>query len=209
MDARAHDRIRLVTAYLFGRSGGKPISESQLWRDLAFDLKWLAPKPARAFAEALPRTGLVSRDDDGALTPTFDHRSVQIPLDIRLDESLVDQMPDKGTMMPVPDARPTTPSPAPSPPVAQRREAPAKDPLPRAEETLTEPPRPQSPYGVLLHGLAELTGEPVPTWVERMNQTAQATSGALDPPAALLLAAARHGVDVAPFIEAVRRGYER
>ncbi len=211
MDARAIDQTKQAIAYLFRRNGGKALSESALWRAMSFELKWLPPKDARQFAGALPRTGLVERADDGSLTPTFDLDEVKVPLNLKIGADLVRALPSEGTMLPPPTGAGPKAQPAPksAPPQATPRATPSAASVPKpapgpAEET---PEAPQSPYGVLLHGLAELTGEPVPTWVERMNRTTQDIGDVLEPGAALLLAAARHGVDVGELLGPVKDSY--
>lgn len=215
MNDESRDAFMRTVAYLFRRSGRDEMSESEIWRTLSFELNWFPPKDARRLAEGLPRTGMVTRTDDGGLAPRFNVEAVKVPLDFRPPSDLPDQVPAEGSMAAPPDVSAhdaaasapsrtahTRTSSRPEPPSEEEEAAIAAD-VARSMDVDDED---VSPMQLLLKGVSEASGEGIPVWVERMNRTVQATDDLLTPEAALIVAAAAAGVDVSPWVGPVRDG---
>ncbi len=80
--------LERVVAHVF-RKKGKVTSISEFVFALSLDLKWFSPDQAESVLTNAERRGLV-RITDEVVEPLFDVHSVEIPLDFRPDQSIMD-----------------------------------------------------------------------------------------------------------------------
>lgn len=214
--AREEEFQRMV-AFLFQRSGRRSLSENELANAVSLDLKWYNPKVARGLVAGLVRAGWLVRDEEGELEPSFDVKEIKIPIGFRPPAELADEVPPPGSYSPAPTTpsspephKPPTPASSPPPPAAsadppaQVVESPQQQ-APAASPAGTESEPPSTTLGEILARLADASGEDAAAWVTRMDAVVQKTDDGLSPEVALLLAAAKAGVDVAPWLEAARQ----
>ena len=81
--------LERVVAHVF-RKKGKVTSISEFVFALSLDLKWFSPDQAELVLTNAERRGLV-RITDEVVEPLFDIHSVEIPIDFRPDQSIIDR----------------------------------------------------------------------------------------------------------------------
>ena len=81
--------LEQVVAHVF-RKKGKVTSISEFVFALSLDLKWFSPDQAELVLTNAERRGLV-RITDEVVEPLFDIHSVEIPIDFRPDQSIIDR----------------------------------------------------------------------------------------------------------------------
>jgi hypothetical protein len=81
--------LEQVVAHVF-RKKGKVTSISEFVFALSLDLKWFSPDQAESVLTNAERRGLV-RITDEVVEPLFDIHSVEIPIDFRPDQSIMDR----------------------------------------------------------------------------------------------------------------------
>ncbi|NOQ32843.1 MAG: DUF2240 family protein [Methanosarcinales archaeon] len=81
--------LERVVAHVF-RKKGKVTSISEFVFALSLDLKWFSPDQAESVLTNAERRGLV-RITDEVVEPLFDIHSVEIPIDFRPDQSIMDR----------------------------------------------------------------------------------------------------------------------
>ncbi len=81
--------LERVVAHVF-RKKGKVTSISEFVFALSLDLKWFSPDQAESVLTNAERRGLV-RITDEVVEPLFDIHSVEIPIDFRPSQSIIDR----------------------------------------------------------------------------------------------------------------------
>ena len=81
--------LERVVAHVF-RKKGKVTSISEFVFALSLDLKWFSPDQAELVLTNAERRGLV-RITDEVVEPLFDIHSVEIPIDFRPDQSILEE----------------------------------------------------------------------------------------------------------------------
>lgn len=212
--------LRHLVAFLYQRSGRRAMSENEIANAVSLDLKWYAPKTARSLVAGLVRAGWLERDEDGDLEPTFDVKAVSVPIGFRAPAELPGDLPPPGTFQPqssetsrassIPTPASAPASPPVSAPAPQRAAAepttsgPSAATPPSSPSSVPQDDVPETLLGSLLARLESATGRAPGDWVQRMDAVVQRTGDAVTPEVALLLAAAKEGVDVAPWLQEVR-----
>ncbi len=103
---RENDRmseLQRTVAVVFNRKGKKMLSEREFINALFFELKWSDPtgtgrieaKEAQRIMEAAIRKGLLEIVE-GYVKPTFDHKSVEVPLNFKPTKDLLKELGDLG-----------------------------------------------------------------------------------------------------------------
>ncbi|TFG57027.1 MAG: DUF2240 family protein [Methanomassiliicoccus sp.] len=103
---RENDRmneLQRTVAVVFNRKGKKMLSEREFINALFFELKWSDPtgtgrieaKEAQRIMEAAIRKGLLEIVE-GYVKPTFDHKSVEVPLNYKPTKDLLKELGDPG-----------------------------------------------------------------------------------------------------------------
>jgi len=77
-------------AVLFRRKGKDSLTEQEFVSSASFDLRWFSPKDAQKLLDA-SLTGGYLRKKDGRVVPTFDLKSVEVPLDYRPPKEVLEQ----------------------------------------------------------------------------------------------------------------------
>lgn len=193
------ETFRSLVAFLYQRSGRAVMSENELANAMSLDLKWSAPKAARELVAGLVRAGWLERDEDGDLVPTFEVRGVKVPIGFRPPGDLSRDVPPPGDFQ-SPPHKPAAAAPSPPAASAPTQAPPASPPLSPAGPA----EEPETLLGRLLQTLAQATGEEPTTWVARMDQVVQRTQDAVTPEVALLVAAAKEGLDLTEWLEEAR-----
>lgn len=73
---------RVALAIAFRQRGKSSLTEAELRQVMSFELNWYPPAEARLAIEEAKRLGLVT-ESGGLLTPSFDVKTVEAPLDFR------------------------------------------------------------------------------------------------------------------------------
>ncbi len=81
--------LKQVVTYVFRRKGGViPISEFVF--ALSLDLKWFSPDQAESVLKSAEKNELVKITED-LVEPLFDPGSVEVPIDFRPDQSILEE----------------------------------------------------------------------------------------------------------------------
>lgn len=82
------DDLRCAVAMLFRQSGRRSMSEKEFLFGASIDLRWLPYPQAQKMLDAAKAAGLVKMEG-GALKPTFEVSSVEIPVGFRPDKDML------------------------------------------------------------------------------------------------------------------------
>ncbi|OGS56812.1 MAG: hypothetical protein A3K60_06930 [Euryarchaeota archaeon RBG_19FT_COMBO_56_21] len=83
------DLQRSITA-LFRRKGKESLTEQEFVSSASFDLRWFSPKEAQKLLDVSLTGGYLQRKN-GHIMPTFDLRSVEVPLDFKPSKEVLEQ----------------------------------------------------------------------------------------------------------------------
>jgi hypothetical protein len=167
---------------VFNRKGKKLLSEREFINALFFELKWADPtgagrieaKEAQRILEAAMRKGLLELSE-GYVKPTFDLKSVEVPLNYKPTRDLLKELGDGG------------PAPASAPASTAQGEKKA-EPLPV--------------FSVLIDDIATKSGWNKRDVVSRINKVVERLS--VDAEVAALLIGKDVGVDVGKYLLEVK-----
>jgi len=176
--------LQRTVAVVFNRKGKKLLSEREFINALFFELKWSDPtgvgrieaREAQRILEAAIKGGMLELKD-GYVRPTFDHKSVDVPLNYR---------PTRDLLKEIGDSAPTT-GPA----------APSTDP--RGEKKDAQP---LPVFSVLIDDIAAKSGWNKREVVARINKVVERLS--VDAEVAALLIGRDVGVDAGKYILEVK-----
>lgn len=185
---RENDRmseLQRTVAVVFNRKGKKMLSEREFINALFFELKWSDPtgagrieaREAQRILEAALRLGLLELTD-GYVRPTFDHKTVEVPLNYRPTRDLLKELGDG------------TPAPEPSP-AKEVKKAEAKTPA-----------QPMPVFSVIIDDIAAKSGWNKRDVVSRINKVMEKLS--IDAEVAALLIGRDVGVDVGKYMLEVK-----
>ena len=73
----------LIITSVFKKSGRKKLSSSDFFLTLSMDLGWFPPAEAKKFVKWAEENNLLKRDEEDLLTPTFDLKTIDIPIDFQ------------------------------------------------------------------------------------------------------------------------------
>jgi len=163
--------LERVVAHVF-RKKGKVTSISEFVFALSLDLKWFSPDQAELVLTNAERRGLV-RITDEVVEPLFDIHSVEIPIDFRPDQSIMDRQ-------------------------EQSIDATAKD-----EVLLEETEEASDERTVIDRVVEQLSGVKSKQEVIRLINDAQERLGIVETDAVALLVARTCGIDVSGMIDEV------
>src|SRR5207248_8840448 len=89
--ASVSDELARVLAFAYRRRGVDIMERSKLLHLLTFDLRWFSPDPAKRILARALGAGLLQPEGDGMLRVAFDVKAVDMPLNFRPREGLVDE----------------------------------------------------------------------------------------------------------------------
>jgi hypothetical protein len=175
--------LQRTVAVVFNRKGKKMLSEREFINALFFELKWSDPsgsgrieaREAQRILEAAMRKGLLELAD-GYVRPTFDHKSVEVPLNYKPTKDLLKELGDGGAAVASSEA--SKPGPA----------RPDGQPLPV--------------FSVLIDDIAAKSGWNKREVVARINKVVEKMS--VDAEVAALLIGRDVGVDVGKYLLEVK-----
>lgn len=84
------EELKAVIAYLFQRSGKPVLSSLELQLTLSHGLRWLTPESAQLLVNLAISQQLVKRTADDKLTPNFDYKALQLPIDFKFTKDMLD-----------------------------------------------------------------------------------------------------------------------
>lgn len=171
---------RTVTV-IFNRKGKKLLSEREFINTLFFEMKWADPtgagrieaKEAQRILEAAMRKGMLELSD-GYVRPTFDLRSVEVPLNYKPTRDLLKELGGEGPSI----------NAAPAAPQGERKD----EPLPV--------------FSVLINDIAAKSGWSKRDVVAKVNKVVERLS--VDAEVAALLVGKEVGVDVGRYLLEVK-----
>ncbi|MCG7844169.1 MAG: DUF2240 family protein [Methanomassiliicoccales archaeon] len=177
--------LQRTVAVVFNRKGKKMLSEREFINALFFELKWSDPtgagrieaREAQRILEAALRKGLLELAE-GYVRPTFDHKTVEVPLNYRPTKDLLKELGDS--------------PPAPEPPPSKEGK--------KAEAKTTGQPLPV--FSVLIDDIAAKSGWNKREVVARINKVMEKLS--IDAEVAALLIGRDVGVDTGKYLLEVK-----
>jgi hypothetical protein len=175
--------LQRTVAVVFNRKGKKMLSEREFINALFFELKWSDPtgagrieaREAQRILEAALRQGLLELME-GYVKPTFDHKTVEVPLNYRPTKDLLKELGE------------TAPAPEPTPSKEDKKAAPA----------VKAPAQPLPVFSVLVEDIAAKSGWNKREVVARINKVMEKLS--VDAEVAALLIGRDVGVDVGKYM---------
>lgn len=176
--------LQRTVAVVFNRKGKKLLSEREFINALFFELKWSDPtgagrieaREAQRILEAALKKGLLELSE-GYVKPTFDQKSVDVPLNYKPTRDLLKELGDGGASPAQPAREPAGPK--------DRKEA---QPLPV--------------FSVLIDDIAAKSGWNKREVVARINKVVERLS--VDAEVAALLIGRDVGVDVGKYLLEVK-----
>lgn len=174
--------LQKTVTVVFNRKGKKLLSEREFINALFFELKWADPsgagrieaKEAQRILEAAMRQGLLELSD-GYVKPTFDLKSVEVPLNYKPTKDLLKEMGEGGS------------APAEAIPASPKGEKKAE---------------PMPVFSVLIDDIAAKSGWNKRDVVSRINKVVERLS--VDAEVAALLIGKDVGVDVRKYLLEVK-----
>jgi hypothetical protein len=85
--------LELLIAFVFKSRGEAELTSSEIYMDLSFEYGWFPPAQAKEVIELAIKKGLLKRSEQ-AISPTFDYKSIQIPLGFKPSSSIFEQPND-------------------------------------------------------------------------------------------------------------------
>lgn len=76
------EAIMIITS-VFKKSGERKLSFSDFFLTLSMDLGWFPPVEAKKFVKWAEENNLLERDEEDLLIPTFDLKTIDIPIDFQ------------------------------------------------------------------------------------------------------------------------------
>lgn len=80
--------IELAIALLYKKKGASELSEKEFVFSASMDFRWLTPKGAQKLLELGLESNLLE-SNDGMISPTFDHKQIEIPSGFRPSQDMV------------------------------------------------------------------------------------------------------------------------
>jgi hypothetical protein len=85
--------LEQLISFIFKSRGKTELTSSEIYMDLSFEYGWFPPAQAKQVIELAIKKGLLKRSDQ-ALSPTFDYKSIQIPLGFKPSTSIFERPND-------------------------------------------------------------------------------------------------------------------